>query len=162
MGLRRYSGGMKVATTDARLRAFLRRSSVVQVATLSAKQRPFVTPLWFVLHDGAVYITSGHESRAGRNIQRHAEVALLFRADRGAHADQVLRVRGTATCHRGSLPWSVLWRVALKYELSPRALLVELRNVRKWRLRKRYYGQATGGAGYLRVVPGACELLPQP
>ncbi len=151
-----------MAATDARVRTFLRRSSIVHVATLSPKKRPFVTPLWFVLHNGAVYITSGYESRAGRNVQQHAEVALLFVADRRAHADQVLRLRGTATCHRGFPPWAVLWRVALKYELSPRALVVELRNARKWRLRKRYYGQAKGGAGYLRVIPGAYEFLRRP
>jgi len=148
--------------TDARVRMFLERSSIVQVATLSPKNRPFVTPLWFVLHDGAVYITSGYESWAGRNVQQHGEVALLFVADRGAHADQVLRVRGTATCHRGFPPLGVLWRVAMKYYLSPRVLVVELRNARKWRLRKRYYGQVKGGAGYLRVIPGACEFLQRP
>jgi len=149
-------------TADARVRTFLRRSSIVQVATLSPKQRPFVTPLWFVLHGGAVYITSGYESWAARNIQQHPEVALLFLADRRVHADQVLRVRGTATCHRGFPPWSVLWRVAMKYELSPRALLVELRNLRKWHLRRDYYAQAKGGPGYLRIVPGACEFLRRP
>ncbi|MFI5394611.1 MAG: pyridoxamine 5'-phosphate oxidase family protein [Candidatus Binatia bacterium] len=151
-----------LAATDARVRTFLRRSSIVQVATLSPKKRPFVTPLWFILHDGAVYITSGYESRAGRNVQQHAEVTLLFVADRRAHADQVLRLRGTATCHRGYPPWGVLWCVVMKYYLSPRALVVELRNARKWRLRKRYYGQAKGGAGYLRVIPGACEFLRRP
>ena len=151
-----------MAATDARVRMFLRRSSVVQVATLSPKKRPFVTPLWFVLHDGAVYITSGYESWAGRNVQQHAEVALLFVADRRAHADHVLHMRGTATCHRGLPPWGALWRVAMKYELAPRALVIELRNARKWRLRKRYYGQATGGAGYLRVIPGVCEFLRRP
>ena len=151
-----------MATTDAGVHAFLRRSSIVQVATVSPKKRPFVTPLWFVLHDGAIYITSGYESRAGRNIRQHAEVALLFVADRRAHADHVLRVRGTATCHRGLPPWRVLWRVAMKYELSPRALVVELRNVRKWRLRRRYYAQAKGGGGYIRVIPGACEFIRRP
>ncbi len=151
-----------IAATDARVRGFLRRSSIVQVATRSPKHRPFVTPLWFVLHGSAVYITSGYESWAGRNVQQHAEVALLFLADEGAHADQVLHVRGTATCHRGLPPWGVVWRVAIKYELSPRALVVELRNARKWHLRRRYYAQAQGGAGYLRVVPGVCEFLTRP
>jgi hypothetical protein len=148
--------------TDARVRKFLDRSSIVQVATVSAKNRPFVTPLWFVLHDSAVYITSGYESWAGRNVQRHAGVSLLFVADPGTHADQVLRVRGTATCHRGFPPWGVLWRVAMKYYFSPRVLVVELRNARRWRLRKRYYAQGKGGAGYLRVIPGAGEFLRRP
>jgi len=68
--------------------------------------------------------------------------------------DQVLRLRGTATCHRGLLPWAVLLRIATKYYLPPRALLVELRH-----LRKLYYGQVQDGFGYIRVVPTACEFL---
>ena len=51
-------------------------------------------------------------------------------------------------------PWAVLLRIATKYYLPPRALLVELRH-----LRKLYYGQVQDGFGYIRVVPTACEFL---
>jgi hypothetical protein len=151
-----------MAVLDSRLRAFLRHSSIVCVATLSPRGRPFVTPLWFVLHRDDLYITSGYESWAGRNARIHPEVALLFQPGRGAPVDQVLRLRGTATCCRGMPPWSVLARVAMKYSLSPRALVVELRHMAQWRLRRRYYAQAQGGAGYLRVAPGAYEFLQRP
>ncbi len=144
------------------MRAFVRRSMIVQVATLSPKGRPFMTPLWFVADGGAIYITTGPETWAGRNVRQHPQVALLFRGERMRRSDRVLRLRGTATCHRGLPPWRVLLRIGAKYYLSPRALPVELRNARKWRLRRLYYGQAKGGFGYVRVVPTAGEFLPRP
>lgn len=146
---------------DPDVRAFIRRSKVVEVATLSPANRPFVTPVWFVLDGGTVYITTGPGTWAGRNIQQRPAVTLLFNADDGRRSD-VLRVRGTASCHQGLPPWRVLLRIVAKYYLSPPALRVELRNRHKWRLRTRYYGQTKGGLGHLRVVPTACEFLTRP
>jgi hypothetical protein len=151
-----------LSPSDAAVRGFLRRSLVVQVATLSPKLRPFVTPLWFVLHRGILYITTGPETWAGKNIQQHPAVTLLFSGERVRRSDQVLRLRGTATCHRGLPSWPVLLRIVAKYYLSPRALRAELRNARKWRLRALYYGQVKGGAGHVRVQPGEGELLTRP
>ena len=147
---------------DPEVQRFLRQSIVVQLATLSPKGRPFVTPLWFVAHGGALYITTGPQSRAGRNIAHHPDVALLFRGDRGADPDRFLRMRGEATCHPGLPSWPVLLRIAAKYYAAPGALASELRNARKWRLRRLYYGQVKGGFGYLRVVPTGAEFLPRP
>lgn len=147
--------------TDSAVRAFLRRSMVAQVATRSPKGRPFVTPLWFVVDRGALYITTGPETWAGKNVVHHPEVALLFSGERARRSDAVLRLRGTATCHRGLPSSRVLLRIAVKYYASPRALRVELQNAHKWRLRMRYYGQVKGGFGYLRVVPTAADFLPR-
>jgi pyridoxamine 5'-phosphate oxidase-like protein len=151
-----------VSPGDVAVRAFLRRSMVVQVATLSAKKRPFITPLWFVHDGGVLYITTGPETWAGKNVMHNPEVALLFSGERAAASDQRLRLRGTATCHRELPSWRVLLRVAAKYYLSPAAMRVELHNARKWGLRRRYYGQVTGGFGYIRVVPTDGEFLPRP
>lgn len=147
---------------DAAVRAFLRGSMIVEVATQSAKGRPFVTPLWFVDDGTALYITTGPQTRAGKNVAHHPEVALLFHGERLSRCDQVLRMRGVATCHRALPSWPVLLRVAAKYYVSPSALPVELRSVRKWSLRTRYYGQSTGGFGYIRIVPTAAVFLPRP
>jgi hypothetical protein len=144
---------------DAEVRAFLRHSMVAHVATRSASGRPFMTPLWFVVDAGTLFITTGAESWTGRNVSRHPEVALLFSGERAGRGDRVLRLRGTATCHRGLPSWRVLLRIAAKYYASPGALRVELRNVGKWRLRNLYYGQVRGGPGHLRVVPTTAEFL---
>ena len=146
--------------TDSATRAFLRGSIIVQVATLSAKGRPFVTPLWFVMHGGVLYITTGPESWAGKNITQHPQVTLLFSGEQTGRSDQVLRLRGTATCHRGLPSWGVLLRIAAKCYLG--GWRVELRNARKWHLRQLYYGQLKGGFGYIRVVPNTCEFLALP
>jgi hypothetical protein len=135
---------------------------VVELATLSPRRRPFVTPLWFVVDHGALYLTTGTGSRAGRNIVQHPQVALLFSGERSGQRTELLRLRGKATCHSGLPSWQVLLRVAAKYYVSPRALLVELRNAGKWPLRARYYGQVKGGVGYLRVVPTGAEFLALP
>jgi hypothetical protein len=148
--------------TDSAVRAFLRRSIIAQVATRSPKGRPFVTPLWFVVDRGALYITTGPESWAGRNVVHDPKVVLLFSGERDRRPGAILRLRGSATCHRGLPSARVLVRIALKYYASPAALRVELRNARKWRLRMRYYGQVKGGFGYLRVVPTAADFLPRP
>ena len=148
--------------TDPDVRAFLRASLIVQVATLSPKGRPFVTPLWFVVDRGALYITTGAESRAGKNVGQHPGVVLLFSGEGAQGPERYLRLRGTATCQRGLPSWRVLFRVTAKYYLAPRAMLSELRNARKWRLRQRYYGQATGGSGHIRVVPVVVEFLARP
>jgi hypothetical protein len=147
--------------TDPAVREFLRRTRIVEVATLSPKGRPFMTPLWFVVDGGALYLTTGPDTWAARNVVRHPAVTLVFDEERRGRSDRVLRLRGTATRHRGLPSWRVLLRVAAKYYVSPRALPVEVRKVRRWRLRRLLYGQG-GGFGYLRVVPMAGDLLPRP
>lgn len=151
-----------VSPADPAVRAVLRRAMVVEVATLSPKGRPFVTPLWFVAAGGTLYLTIGPETWAGRNVVRHPEVTLLFHGEADGRPGRVLRVRGTATCYRGLPSWRVLLRIAAKYYVSARGLPLELWNARRWRLRRRYYGQAKGGFGHLRVVPSAAEFLPRP
>jgi len=151
-----------MAAIDADVEAFLRRSMVALVATRSPKGRPFMTPLWFVLDRGALYVTTGTQTWAARNIAQHPETTLLFGGERAMRSERMLRLRGRAACESGFPPWRVLLRVAAKYYIAPRALCVELRHVALWNLRLRYYGGVPGGAGYLKVVPTAADFLPAP
>lgn len=151
-----------LSPVDPEVRAFLRHSMVALVATRSASERPFMTPLWFVAEGGTLFITTGVESWTGRNVTRHPEMVLLFTAEASGETRRVLRLRCTATVRPGLPPWRVLLRILAKYYVSPRALRVELRNVQKWRLRTRYYGQLKGGPGHLRAVPVTAEFLSRP
>jgi hypothetical protein len=140
--------------------AFLADSLVAHVATVSPKGRPFMTPLWFVVEGGALWITTGPNTWAARNVAAHPAVTLLFGGERAGRRDRFLRLRGEATRHHGFPAWQVLLRIAAKYYVAPAALLIELRHAAKWGLRARYYAQ--GGAGYLRVVPTAADFVPLP
>lgn len=147
--------------SDPAVSAFLADSMVALLATLSPAGRPFMTPIWFVVHGGILYMTTGLETRAARNVARHPEVTILLGGE-GERRDAALRIRGTATRHAGLPPWRVLARIAAKYYVAPGALAVELRNAGKWGLRARYYAQVPGGAGHLRVMPTAAEILQRP
>ena len=151
-----------MAALDPEVRRFLRRSRVALVATRSETGRPFMTPLWFVVHGGEIFFATAAESWTSRNVARHPDMALLFTGEASGRSDRALRLRGTATAAPGMPPWRALLRFGLKYYLAPRALAVELRNIRRWRLRTRYYAQAKGGPGHLRVVPTGAEFLPRP
>jgi hypothetical protein len=149
-----------VVLDQDRVRHVLRRSRITQVATLSPKNRPFMTPLWFAEHRGVLYITTGPGSRAGKNVATHPEITLLFQ-DVSDEAS-VLRVRGLASCRQGLPPWAALLGLARKYYLPPRAALVELRHARLWSVRRLYYAQAKGGVGHIRVEPTSADFLPRP
>ena len=150
-----------LAPTDPAVSAFLADSMVARLATVSAAGRPFVTPIWFVVDAGTLYMTTGQQTRAARNITRNPRVTLLFGGE-GARQDVVLRLQGDASCHAGLPSWRVLARIAVKYYVAPSALAVELRHAGQWGLRARYYSQVPGSAGYLRVVPTAAEMLRVP
>lgn len=147
---------------DEAVRAWLQRSMVALVATVSPKARPFLTPLWFVLDRGALYITTGTNTWAGRNVGGHPQMMLLFGGERGAVPDRYLCMRGTATCHAGLPPLRVVLRIAAKYYVAPSALRVELRHIAQWGRRLRYYGGVPGGAGYIKVVPSSSEFRDLP
>lgn len=140
----------------------LRSSMVALVATVSASGRPFLTPLWFVVDDGTLYLTTAGATRAARNVGRRPDVAVLLTGETRSQPGETLRLHGTATVHQGLPPWRILLRIAAKYYLTPGGLAVELSNVAKWRLRARYYAQAKGGAAYLRIVPTGGDVLERP
>lgn len=78
---------------DVAVQEFLAHSMIVQVATLSHKGVPFLTPLWFVRDQGRLYMVTGQGTPTVRNIQTHAEVALLFDAEQARRSGRMLRMR---------------------------------------------------------------------
>ena len=74
--------------------------------------RPFLTPLWFVADGGTLYLTTGRETRAARNVPRHPEVTVLLGGERlrGGVFDQghfvaptIARLPLTSTLYREEL-----------------------------------------------------------
>ena len=57
--------------------AFLGEPRLCHFATIDAKGRPRVRPLWYLWRDGAFWLTTRKEARhTGRDLESHPEVAL--------------------------------------------------------------------------------------
>lgn len=80
--------------SDARER--LTRESDVWLAT-SSEGRPWLVPLWFLWHDGKVFLATSPASMTTKNLASQPAVRLAFPS-----AEDVLILDGTATIHRMS------------------------------------------------------------
>ena len=133
------------------LQAALRSSRVMILASRSQKGAPFAVPLWFVAHRGRFYATTSASSWTARNVVASPQVALLLGGERGHDIANRLLVRGCARAVRGAPPPAVLARIAWLYYLQPQFAAVELRHIRLWVLRTRYYGQSR--AAHIVITP---------
>lgn len=66
--------------TDEELAELLRTERTARVATVSSDGEPHVAPLWFVWHEGELYVTSLKRSRRGHDIERGSRVAVCVDA----------------------------------------------------------------------------------
>jgi nitroimidazol reductase NimA-like FMN-containing flavoprotein (pyridoxamine 5'-phosphate oxidase superfamily) len=61
--------------TDDELEAFLLRERTVRLGTVSPDGDPHVAPLWYVWHDGTMYLNSLKRSRRGRDLAHGSRVS---------------------------------------------------------------------------------------
>ena len=131
-------------------REILDASRVMILASRSAKGTAFAVPLWFVVDRGHICAGTSASSWSVRNVSVCPQVAVLFGGERGCGAERML-VRGRARAETGMPPPAMLAQIASRYYLHPRFLVDELRHLRLWRLRARYYGQAH--SAYVVISP---------
>lgn len=143
------------------VRRFLARSMVVRLATLSPKGTPLLTPIWFVSGGTKLYIPTGRGALAVRNIDANPEVVALLHAENSPGESRVLRLRGRAIWSQRRPPPRLLLRFARKYYLCLGGLRSELRHVRQWTLRQRYYAQG-GDAALIEVEYIDADFVPLP
>jgi Pyridoxamine 5'-phosphate oxidase len=132
------------------LAAALDASRVMVVASRSQKDMPFAVPLWFVTHGGRIYTTTSASSWTVRNVVASPQVAVLLGGEDRDDAGRLL-VRGYARAVRGAPPPAVMARIAWLYYLQPQFAVVELRHMRLWLRRLRYYLQSR--AAYIVITP---------
>jgi hypothetical protein len=132
------------------LEAAVRRSRVMILASRSQKGTPFAVPLWFVPHHGRIYAATSASSWTVRNVATSPQVALLLGGEDRDNTNRLL-VRGRARSVRGTPPPAVLARIAWLYYVQPRFACVELRHVRLWARRMRYYGESR--AAHIVITP---------
>ena len=145
---------------DARARSFLRESMIARLATLSGSGSPRLTPLWFVLHRGRIYMNTRADSPAARDIRGDARVVVLFRRDRSADAAKTLRLIARAQFLTDSAVNRRMYvGAALKYHLSPGGIRNFLAGLGSLRERILYYRERAGEAGTIEVTPESVEWL---
>lgn len=69
--------------TADELDAFLSGERTARCATVSRDGDPHVVPLWFVWHDGAIWLNSLKRSRRSRDLEEGSKVALCVDAGEG-------------------------------------------------------------------------------
>jgi nitroimidazol reductase NimA-like FMN-containing flavoprotein (pyridoxamine 5'-phosphate oxidase superfamily) len=62
--------------SDAELNRLLDTERTLRAATVSPQGMPHVVPLWFVWHDGAIWINSLRRSKRAHDVAAGSEVAL--------------------------------------------------------------------------------------
>jgi Pyridoxamine 5'-phosphate oxidase len=135
---------------SSNLKAALRRSRVMILASRSQKGTPFAVPLWFVTYQGRLYATTSASSWTVRNVVASPQVTLLLGGEGRDNASRLV-VRGLARAVRGAPPPPVLARIAWLYYMQPQFAAVELTHLRLWPLRMRYYRQSR--AAYVVITP---------
>jgi PPOX class probable F420-dependent enzyme len=66
---------LDLSLTDVELEAYLRQSRTIRVATVWRDGTPHVVPLWFVWHDGIVFLNSTRGNPTVENMLRHGRAA---------------------------------------------------------------------------------------
>ncbi|MCZ2109477.1 MAG: nitroreductase/quinone reductase family protein [Dehalococcoidia bacterium] len=148
--------------TDPRVGRFLGKSLIARIATRSPAGNADLIPLYFVHHNGRIWMTTRSQNPVVRDLLLNPEVVLLFHGERLRGQRAALRIRGRATYHTGKremLLVSVL--AAFRYYLSPGGIANTLGNWRQFR-RSLRYKRERAGSGVIEVIPESAEFLQNP
>lgn len=142
---------------------FLERSRTVRIATVSPAGNPDIIPLWFVALRGRIYMTTRSENPVVRDLNQNSEVVLMFHGEGGRRRDRVLRVRGRAVFRTDRAICAPIYALsAVRYYLAPGGIVNTVKNLGKFRVRMRYYGERAGEGGVIEVAPESAEFLQNP
>jgi hypothetical protein len=140
----------------------LRRSMVARIATLSRHGRPSVNPLYFISHNGHIWLGTAEWTLAARNVKADPRVSILFEVEREPRGRRVLRIGGRAqvrTDREALCPFNL--RVALKYLLTPGEIRNSLAHRQQRRFVRDYHAQNAkkGRPCVIEVIPQIAEWL---
>ncbi len=144
------------------VRGVLRHSMTVRIATLSRSGRPSITPIYFVVVDGHIWIGTSEWTLAARDAKADPRVSALFQVERRSDDRRVLRITGRAVV-RTDPPAQRAYnlRTAFKYVLTPGGLWHYLVHLRLRPLMQQYHAQSAqkGLPCVIDVTPEQAEFL---
>jgi hypothetical protein len=94
--VREQQRGRRIAMAPDERDAFLAEERTCRVATVSA-DGPHATPLWFVWHDGALWLYSLSRSQRWTDLGRDPRVAVVVDAGHGYEELRGVEIRGRVT-----------------------------------------------------------------
>lgn len=149
-------------TDDPAVRDLLGRAMVARIATLSRSGRPSVNPLYFIHHQGKIWLGTADWTLAARNVKADPRVTLLFEVEQDPSDRRILKISGRASVRTDPAamrPYNL--RVARKYLLSLGGIGNTLAHLGKFWLQRRYRAQSAqkGRACVIEVIPEQVELL---
>jgi hypothetical protein len=150
-------------TDDPAVKDILQRCMVARIATLSRNGRPSINPLYFVLHNGHIWLGTVEWTLAARNVKTDPRASVLFEVEQGKQPSRVLRISGRASVRtEQKVQRSYGLRVVRKYLLTPGGIRHALLHIRQFLLRRSYAVQNVekGQACVIEVIPLHAELLP--
>lgn len=68
---------MGIQLNESELAEFLEKGHTLILATLRKSGEPFLTPLWYAYHEGAIYFSTRAESAKVRHIKRDPRVCCM-------------------------------------------------------------------------------------
>jgi hypothetical protein len=140
----------------------LRRSMVARIATLSRTGRPSVNPLYFLYHDGLIWLGTADWTLAARNVQANPEVCVLLELEQDAPIHHTLRLSGKARLREDAESVrSYSLGAVRKYVLTIGGLRNALAHFGQLRLQHEYRAQSKqkGRTCVIEFTPDRVELL---
>ena len=115
---------------------------VVRLATLSRNGRPSITPIYFIVEQGNIWIGTVTWTLAVRAVRANPPVSLLFTWEQNPQMRQTLHITGTAAI-RTDPPSLRRYniRVAMKYIFTPGGMRSYLTHAHKMLLLHNYHTQ---------------------
>jgi hypothetical protein len=135
---------------------------VARIATLSRNGRPSITPIYFVHHNGCIWIGTLDWTLVARNAMADARVSILLEVERDPSDRRLLRIIGRASVRTDAqMQRSYKARAARKYIITPGGIRHYLTHVRQLRSMHRYHAQsaARGQPCVIEVTPEHAELI---
>ncbi len=147
---------------DPEALAYLRRSMVARIATLSRSGKPSITSLYFVYAEGHLWLGTDDWTLAARQIKSNPHVSVLLQIEREPGRKRILRITGSAAVKTDAqILRSSDLRLAFKYVLTPGAILNRLAYLHLRRALSGYHAQNAnkGLRCVIDVTPEQIEFL---
>jgi len=147
---------------DPVVKDVLRRSMVARIATLSRNGRPSINPLYFISHNGHIWLGTVEWTLTARYVKADPRVSVLFEVEQDPRSHRVLRISGQASVRtEQKVQRSYALRVARKYLLTPGGIGNYVAHIGQFPAMHQYHAQAAekGRACIIEVIPQTAEWL---